>query len=165
LRFIIIPLLIIICIAIFVQVYSFTTINEDYETTLNLEGTNALEFLFGINIASTLFTITLSTGFLVVFIIVIIIGIFSGLQVQVLGSTLQLSERSQNLIFNILLFGGLWGLFSILASIGLNISGEQVGILSITIFGLNVGALGWFILTLIYCLGIVQQIQQTGTGS
>jgi hypothetical protein len=78
----------------------------------------------------------------------LIIGGVAG--IHFLGSGL--SELSQALIFQSVIYLGLWTVFSVLAW---------------GIIGLAMGALGlllWFVLTLVYVVGFATEIQGTGSG-
>lgn len=151
-KLILIPLFFIILIAISVQMINFQDL--DYSTTsgnsnlgIDKEQINDL----GVNNAT--FNLTLMGGFITLFTVIIAIGVLSGLNISVFGSTVQISERSQKLLYNSTFYGGIWGIFSVLATTGIN----GLGLFSIPVFG----AFFYIILTLIYVLGINQQIDSS----
>lgn len=154
-KLILIPLFIIILIAISVQMMNFQT--PDYsKASGTINNPSQAEQITTLGVTSTAFTLTLIGGFLVLFGAVAVIGILAGLNISVFGSTVKIDSRPQNIIYNSMFYGGLWGIFSVLATIGIN----GLGLFSLPIFGY----LFYAILTLIYVLGINQQIQSDPTG-
>lgn len=128
--------------------------NISGSTSINPNGSsNQNQQLNDTNAKTASFNISLMAGFLAFFTAIIAVGILSGLNISIFGSTVQLSQRAQNLLYNSLFYGGLWGIFSVLATIGIN----GLGLFSIPAFG----AFFYLILTLIYILGINQQIQRS----
>lgn len=151
-KLIIFPLFFIILIAISVQLINFSPLYSGGISNTGLEsGENSLQL---IGISDMIFDISLGIGFLGLMISSALIGILSGLQIEVIGSTLQLSEQAQKILQIGLFYVGLWGIFSLLASTGL----LGIGIFSIPVFGI----LFYLILTLLYVLGIQQQISNSG---
>lgn len=142
------PLFILIIIALCVQFISLGSFQNALTSDPSIDATN--DQLTGLTSYSM--NVSLIAGFVTLFLGIIVIGILSGLNISVLGSTVQISERSQKLLFNGLLYGGLWGLFSVLATIG--VTGTVFGIFSIPLFG----AIFYGILSLLYIIGISQQI-------
>lgn len=159
-KLVLIPLISLIVIALFVQFYALGGVSDSFTTTNGYgNGTNDLQGYNGTNgqldlsgISTNTVTLVLSTGFIALFLGMAIIGILAGLDIEVLGSTIKLSERSQKLMYNGLLYGGLWGLFSVLATTGVNGNGE--GLFSIQIGGIIIYAF----MTLFYVLGVNQEI-------
>jgi hypothetical protein len=161
-KLILIPLLCIIAIAFFVQFYALGTVNDSMngnigynETGINgYNGTNGQGQLDLSGLSDSALTLSLTVGFLALFIGMLVTGILIGLDVEVLGSTIKLSERSQKLAFNGLFYGGLWGLFSVLATVGVN--GYNIGLFSVPIGGIIIYA----IMTLFYILGINEEMNK-----
>lgn len=149
-KLILIPLFILILTSISVQMFNFQSPDFTGEGNTNLPSQSSQ--LTDLGISNTSFTVTVMGGFIILFTTIAGVGIISGLNISVFGSTVQISQRAQNILYNALFYGGLWGIFSVLASTG--ISG--LGIFSVPIFG----ALFYLILSLIYVLGINQQIEK-----
>lgn len=158
-KYILTPLLLIMIIAFSVQFFNMTDITVNpydgtYGSGTGINGTDEydggdqIDFL---GLGSVDFTTALMTGLIALFIVIIVIGIVSGLNISVLGSTVQISERSQKLLFVGLLYGGLWGMFSVLATIG--VSG--IGLFSIPLY---FGVIFYFILTMIFIIGLAKEI-------
>lgn len=153
-KYIIVPLLIIVSLAVIIQFMNFQDLttanyNDQYQTNtgVNVGSSEQLDVL-GLN--NQTMTVTLLAGFIALFAGICATGIIAGLNISVFGSTVQISERSQKIIFNILLYGGLWGIFSSLAMLGMN----GIGLNSIPIFGI----LFYGLLSLFYILGISKEI-------
>jgi hypothetical protein len=144
-KLIIIPLFILILLSIGIQMYNLQMPKVDSEGKYILAGQESLSFVF---------SVTLLTGFIGFFVVVAIVGVFLGLDISIFGSTAKLDQRSQNIAYNALFYGGLWGIFSVLATIGIN----GLGLFTDMIWG----TLIYTILTLVYVLGINQQIQGGG---
>jgi hypothetical protein len=148
LKLVLIPLFILILIAVTVQFFNFAPIFSGGNYAYNSGVTS------GTGQVGIVFTVGLSVGFLSLFGSAVIIGILSGLDISIFGSTVQISERSQKLIYHILFYGGLWGIFSVLSTIGIN----GLSLFAIPLWGI----LFYLILTLVYVLGVNQQIESTG---
>lgn len=142
-KLIIIPLFFLIMISICVQMANFTPISSTYSTNISVVENSPLNFAY---------TVTILGGFLGFFIGIVVIGVLIGIDVSIFGSTFSLSPRSQNIAYNALFYGGLWGIFSVTATVGIN----GLGLFSIP---LEYSGFMYIILTLIYVLGINQQIQ------
>lgn len=153
-KLIIFPLSILILLALSVQMFNLVPMN--YTNTYGTLYGSTNEQLISLGVIDTTFNITLMGGFLSLFATVAGIGIATGLNISVFGSTVRISQRSQNIIYNSMFYGGLWGMFSVLATVGIN----GLGLFSIEIFG----ALFYLVLTLFYVLGINQQIQHDQSG-
>lgn len=155
-KLILIPLFFLILLAVTVQMVNFNTI--DYSTSSGNSDINTVQGstnqqlqLNSLNSSNVSFNLTLMTGFLALFAVCIGAGILSGLNISIFGSTVQISERAQNLLYNSLFYGGLWGIFSVLATVGIN----GFGLFAFPVWG----ALFYLILTLLYVLGVNNQIQ------
>jgi hypothetical protein len=151
-KLILIPLIILIVVAISVQMINLQPLSTEYNGKIeqNTNGNTQINDLSG---NSATFQVSLMGGFIALFTAIAVVGVLSGLNISVFGSTVQISERSQKLLFNSLFFGGIWGIFSVLATVGLN----GLGIFSIPIFG----GVFYLILTLFYIFGINQQVNGT----
>lgn len=149
-KLILIPLILLIVIAITVQLVNLTPISGDRTggTEIGTVPDSDVKLPFGLN---QTFTIVATVGFISLFALITILGVLAGTKVEVLGSTIQLSDYSQKVIYNALTYLGIWGIFSVLSTVGL---GGIGGIFSIPILGL----FGYVFLTLLYVTGIVQEI-------
>lgn len=148
-KLIIIPLLILILVATTVQLTNFAPIFEETSGEISTGVDN--QQISDLGATETAFTITLAVGFISLFVAIAVIGILSGLNISVLGSTVGISERSQKLVYNVCFYGGLWGIFSVMATVGLN----GFSLFSLPIWGLFF----YIILSLFYVLGVNQQIE------
>lgn len=154
-KLILIPLLFLVLIAFSVQMINFVPVSTTYQGTSNNPDTSNSTQINDLGIVNTTFNITIMTGFLALFTAIIAVGVLTGLNISVFGSTVQLSLRSQKLVFVSMFYGGLWGLFSTLATVGLN----GVGLFSIPTWGI----LFYLILTLFYIIGIDKLIEAPST--
>ena len=155
-KFIFIPLILLICVAVTVQLVNLTPLTGDRTSNVDL-GTlpdEDVELPFGLGLQQT-FTIIATVGFITLFASITILGILAGTRITILTNTLQLSEYSQKVIYNALTWLGIWGIFSTLATIGM---GGIGGIFSIPIFGI----FGYLFLTLLYVMGILKEINGSG---
>lgn len=150
-KLLIVPLLLLIIIAVSVQFVNFSYMDMTTTNSISSLDVNSTQ-LTDLGVTSSTFSITLMAGFLALFISISVIGILSGLNISVLGSTVQISERSQNILYHSLFYGGLWGIFSTLATIGIS---------GIGLFNVPYGTIFYMLMTLFYVLGINSQIQQT----
>ncbi len=158
-KLIFIPLLFIIILAISVQSinfvpYGYENIEDSFDNPAKFSNGTYGQEIQQLEMMQANFNLTLELGFITFFIAIIAVGIIAGLNVSVLGSTVQISERSQKLVYNSMFYGGLWGIFSVLATIGI----RGYGLFSIPVYGV----LFYLILTLVYVLGVNQQIEGTG---
>lgn len=151
-KYILIPLFFIMLIAVTVQMVNFMEPNFSGEYSTNIDVSN--QQLTDAGVTSIVFNVTLLGGFLALFTSVVAVGILAGLNISIFGSTVQISSRSQNIIYNSMFYGGLWGIFSVLSTIGIN----GFGLFSLPILGY----IFYGVLTLIYILGINEQIQTSG---
>ena len=149
-KLIIAPLILLIIVALSVQFVSLGGFTSSYDGTSTIDSTN--QQLIDLGVIEVSFNLVLITGFLTLFVSIAIIGILSGLNISVLGSTVQIHGRSQSILYNTLFYGGLWGIFSTLATVGLS---SGIGLFDIPVFGIVLYA----IMTLFYVLGINGQIQ------
>jgi len=152
-KLILIPLIILILIAVSVQMINAQPIQTTYSGTTS-QDTNGNDQISELGGSTASFNLTVMGGFLALFTAIAVVGILSGLNISVLGSTVQISQRSQSLMFNSLFFGGIWGIFSVLATTGIN----GVGMFA---FPYSMGVLFYLIMTLIYVMGINQQINKS----
>lgn len=153
-KLILIPLIFLILLGVSIQFFNFQTIGYTGESgTVDMPYSSGTQ-IDQLNLQQVTYQVTVMGGLIILFMTVIGVGILSGLNISLFGSTIQISQRSQNLLFNALVFGGIWGIFSTLAIVGVN----NLSIFSVPVFG----ALLYFMLTLIYVLGVVKQIQGGG---
>lgn len=120
-----------------------------YSGTQNNNGSSS-DFSVGTSYGD--FSTTLISGIIAIIIALMAVGAIAG--IRVLGSGI--SDTSVKIIYNSVLFYAIWGILSVFTLNGL----DADGLLSIP-FG--VGIWIWFIMTLLYSLGIVQQINSTGS--
>lgn len=149
-RLIIIPLFILILVSVSVQMINFMPLFSGGEYSIGME--NYDQSLATIGLTDLLFDITIIAGFIGLMVGSALVGIIAGLEIEVLGSTIQISEQSQKILQTSMFYLGLWGVFSVLATTGI----LGLGLFSIPIFGI----LFYIILTLLYVLGIQQQINK-----
>lgn len=143
-----IPLTTIILLAIVSSVYidtttfgGNTTINQPGEITVN--GTTTNVTIPGSGVQT--FNMSGIQMALVILFSAIILGTVTG--IHFLGSGL--SDTTQKIIFNSVIYLGLWGIFSILAYDLLSDMSTELGF----------GILLWMILTIVYIIGFAQTIQ------
>lgn len=153
-KLILIPLFLLIIIAFSVQFISANDIQTTYSGETGNYGDN--EQLINLGIISLPFEVVAGVGFITFFTIIAGIGALSGLNIEVFGSTVKISEQSQKIIFNGLFYGGLWGIFSVLAVTSLTFAGSMIGL-----FSVPYGSIFYLILSLVFVIGIVKQINQT----
>ena len=140
-KMMLIPLGIMLVLTMFVAIYTGqmttgTGTTEDYSNSSGIdtgEGTGYVDIPSG---GSHTFNIWSTEGVVAILITAIAVGIIAG--IKVLGSGL--SDMSQSLIFNGVLFGGLWACLSIVSS---------------TIFFINpITEIFWVFLTISYIVGM-----------
>jgi len=149
-KLIYIPLLFLISIACCVQLINLQTpFQGEYNSDVNLDPDEQTTTKIGA-MMSTSITVVATAGFVTMFISMIVLGVLISVDWSLLGSTIKMGERGQKLIFNGLFYGGLWGLFSVLATIGIN----GVGLFSLPLLGIFT----YLIMSLFYILGINAQI-------
>lgn len=90
------------------------------------------------------------------FTIIATIGALSGLNIQVFGSTVKIDSHAQSIIFNGLFYGGLWGIFSVLTIVSITLGSTSIGL-----FAIPYGSIFYLILSLIFIIGIVKEINGT----
>lgn len=151
-KFIWAPLTLLIIIAISVQMINFQTplsgtYTSDTSGNPNNEQASALGNIFSVSLV-----LVATTGFLTLFVGMIVLGVLMGLNISVFGSTVQISARAQKILFNGLFYGGLWGLFSVLATVGVN----GIGLFSLPMIGI----IFYLIISLFYVLGINSEINK-----
>lgn len=141
------PLLILMLIAGFCQVFNVGAIDLSHSSSLSVDsqGGTLAENESSTNVSTdstnAIFNIDMVTGLIVLIIALVVVGVIAG--IRVLGSGL--SEKSVTLIYNSAVYYGLWGIFSVLAFEAFE---------SITIMGL--GLFLWLGLTLAYSLGFFE---------
>jgi len=146
-KLILIPLIVLITIALSVQMIN---LQNPQTTFIGQTGIDTGLTTFGLN--SVTLSVTLISGFVGLFAGLVVLGVLIGADVEILGSTIKLSERSQKIAFNSLFYGGIWGLFSVLAIVGVN----GLSLFSIPIFG----AVMYMLLSLVYAVGINGEINK-----
>lgn len=139
------PLLILIIISVFTQFYYYDSVifSSDSNQTQIISGTQSLNGSsqdIELDNANLDLTFDMQNGLLLIVGSGIALGLIG---LQVVGSGL--GERAQKIIWNGIIYYGLWAIFSIL---GYN------SILSIPLFG----ALLWFMLTFFYSYGVFNKM-------
>ena len=141
-NFIFYPLIILIVIGSFSQLYYFSETNlgsEDNDYTQDITGTQTLnETETDISVAGGILNLgfTMTVGLVAIIVGAIVLGLIG---LNVFGSGLP--DFSVKIIWNGIVFYGLWTIFSVLAITAIS---------SLPLFG----ALFWFFLTFIYSLGV-----------
>ena len=135
------PLLLLIIVGTFSQLYNNNIIDFSSENTQtqDLEGVqsvNGTDTTVSIGEFSLILDFNMTTGLVIIIAVATVLGLIG---LNVLGSGL--SDRSVKIIWNGIVYYGLWAIFSVFAI---------AGVLSIPYFG---GFL-WFLLTFIYTLGV-----------
>jgi len=143
------PLLILIVISLFTQLYysdsaTFDSDDVQYQNLIGNQTLNEEESELELEQGSLDLGFDMTTGLVIVIIGAIALGLIG---LQVFGSGL--SSFSVKIIWNGIIFYGLWSIFSVLS---------YSSIVSIPSFG----ALFWFIITFIYSLGVFGRM---GSGS
>jgi len=140
------PLLLLVVIGSFYQLVTLTSIDfsQDQTQTETLQQNQTLdgtESELEIEGGSLNIDFTMSVGLIVIIISAIALGLIG---INVLGSGL--SDNSVKIIWNGIIYYGLWGIFS---ALGFNV---------FTLIPVGFGLLIWFILTMVYSLGVFHQM-------
>ena len=144
------PLIILFIVGGFSQLYNFTNVDLSYEgslTDIESGGNQTLdetEQELRQEMKDAVFNVNMVTGFIVLIISIVVVGVLAGL--RVLGSGL--SEYSVKLIYNSTTYYGLWGIFSVL------------GFTLFSNIPYSFGLFFWFGLTLVYSLGFFETLHK-----
>lgn len=145
------PLILLLFLGVFYQLINFSQADFSYNETLTVQGINASQFINGTETAfvsdidSGVFDINMVSGFLVLIIGLVVVGVVAG--IRILGSGL--SEYSVDLIHKSVVYYGIWGVLSAVAY-GVFLT-----------FPYNFGVLLWFGLTFVYTLGFFHTLHRT----
>lgn len=146
-KLLIFPLAFMLLLTIFSMVYAGAVYSPDstpdYSTIDGIEINGSPTSVEIPEAGSYTFDIWDTTGFLLILTAAIAIGILAG--INFLGSGL--SETSQKMLFDSVLFGGVWGCLSIVSSDFM--------------FSIAYTALLWLCLTLIYIIGVGMHMTQS----
>jgi len=144
------PLVLLLFLSVFYQLIYFESADLTYNETLTVQGVNASQYINGTetefvsDIDSGFFDINMVTGFLVLVLGLVVVGVVAG--IRILGSGL--SEYSVNLIHKSVVYYGIWG---VLSAIGYGV---------FLTFPYGFGVILWFGLTFVYTLGFFQTLEK-----
>jgi hypothetical protein len=157
-KFLYFPLIVLIFVMFIVQAHGMQTLGTtnsftiDSDTFTGTQTQNQDTTSFSMSTTYGTFSPDLTNGIIAIIIALIAVGAVAG--IRVLGSGI--SETSVRIIYNSVFFYALWGILSVFALNGANNDG-------LNSLPFSIGYILWFLMTLFYSLGIVQQINGTGS--
>jgi hypothetical protein len=125
---------------------TYTADSQNYSSQQGFQTDNKTGYVTIPTAKQQTFNISTATGIMLILTIAIAIGIVAG--IKVLGSGL--SDPSQSMIFNGILFGGLWACLSIVSSQFL--------------FDTMPATMLWMTLTIVYIIGMGIHLNPSGSG-